>query len=228
MTIPSPVIDRRRAMKTGKINTRKLILYAAAALLIVAALTAVGVSYARYRRSINSVGTLTMGYGYSSDSIHLLDQGKDGGVLNGTPVEGEDGKYNAPGSWSYVSSGNSIYEISFLLSNTVEKGKAAAFDQYGYLEVFVTEGMSGDVTIQLAADTGTYLATAETVAEGSAFYEAYGAGRIFRFKDKNGAPIGWLLPGGKDAFVPMTLTVWGTSADPAAVTLIATGTPSEK
>ena len=198
------------------------------ALLIAAVLMAVGVAFARYRSTANSVGTVTMEYNYASDSVHILAAKEDGNGMTGEPIAETNGKYKLPEGWSYVSSGNSIYSLSFLLSNTDEEKEHAAFDQYGYIEVFVTEGFSGDATIQLESGSMIYTGTPYTVEEGSSLYTAYGPGRVFRFANRSGEIASWFLSGDSAAFVPMTVTIWGTSSDPAAFTIIATGTPFEK
>ena len=97
-----------------------------AAVLIAALLMAAGVAFARYRSTANSVGTVTMEYNFASDSVHILAAKEDENGMTGEPIADSSGKYKAPDGWSYVSSGNSVYSLSFLLSNSDEQLKREA------------------------------------------------------------------------------------------------------
>ncbi|MBR6917433.1 MAG: hypothetical protein IKN38_04545, partial [Clostridia bacterium] len=101
----------------------------------------------------------------------------------------------------------------------------AAFAQDGYLEIYVTDPVPEDIVIRLETENGTYTAAGEASAPGNPYYEAYGAGSLFSFRNKNAEKICYFLPEDVECMIPMTLTVWGAGSDPSALTLIANGTP---
>ena len=199
----------------------------AAALLVAAALLAVGVSYARYRVTERQAAEIALEYGFAPDSIFILADEKNAeGEYTGKPHDDGTGSYARPEGWTLVSEDNTVYRISFVLSNTKAPGTFAAADQSGYVEVFVTEAISSEeLIVQLDTPGGKYLGAGVPVSEGSSYYRAYGSGTLYRFLDPYGERITWDLPGGREYCVPMSVTVWGEFGDPGALTVIAGGTP---
>ena len=199
----------------------------AAALLIAAAVLTVGISYARYRITSRQAADIEMGVGFSGDSIFIIaDQRDTDGKFTGLPHNDGTGSYSSPRGWTLVSEDRTVYQISFLLSNVKTAGRPAASDQEGYVEVFVTEGIKTDgLIIQLDSPFGNYLATGTAVSEGTSYYKAYGKGTVYRFLNPSGEQISWHIPGGREYYVPMKVTVWGEFSDPGALTVIAEGVP---
>lgn len=199
-----------------KAKTRLVI---SGAILLVTALCLIGVTVARLKK--NSVtNSVTFEYSFSADAVHILKSG-----AGGAPVE-SGGVYEAPGAWNRVSDDKTEYSLSFLLSNAASSTSVAQYDETCMIEVFVTDGAPSAFTVKLAADGTERTGIPETVTEGSALYQAYGAGRVYRFLNAAGEPYTWDLPGGSAAFIPMTLTASGNGADHAALTVIASGIPS--
>ena len=195
-------------------KTAYILLSAAAVLIAVSAVIAVGAAFARYRTT--SSVALTMNNVYSKNGVWLWSSS------NGNTQP----KYNALQSWTSVS--ESTCNLDFLLTNEGNSGGPAGFNQNAALEVFVTEGVAdpSKLTVTLSTNNGTYTATATKVAEGSTVYNAYGAGWIYRFTS-DGQPLTWYLQGGRTVAIPMTLIVAGQSVEPASLSLIATGTPAD-
>lgn len=218
-------------MKNGspRRTALKRILIAAAITLLTAAI-AIGVSYARYRVRFSAASQLELQYGFTADSIYLLAEGQDeNGEYTGAPVA-EDGAeiYSAPGDWTMLSNEKDIYQMRMLLSNEKIIGSPSQYDQTGRIEVFVSAGATdqNELIIQLKTDSGTFLASGSEVEEGSSLYQAYGPGSVYRFVNSSGEPITWRLAGGVSTAIPIEITVWGTFDYPGAITVVATGVPS--
>ncbi len=189
-----------------------------AVILALSAACIVGVTVARIRQTVGTQD-ITLRYSFSSDSVHVLKAG-----AGNSPVE-SGGAYEAPRGWSAVSDDNTEYTLSFLLSNASSSTEVAQYGQTCKIEVFVTDGAPSTFTLTLAAGGVEISGTPETVAEGSPYYESFGAGRVFRFVNGSGEAYTWDLPGGNGAFIPMTLRAEGEGADPAALTVVAVGIP---
>ena len=200
-----------------KAKTRLII---SAVILALTAACLAGVTVARIRQTAGTQN-MTLKYSFSSDSVHILKAG-----AGGAPVE-SGGAYAAPDGWSSVSKDKKAYTLSFLLSNSASPSGEADFDQNCRIEVFVTDGAPAALTVKLAVRGVELNGTPETVSEGSVYFESYGAGRVYRFVNGSGETYTWDLPGGDEAFVPMTLSVTGEGVDPAALTVVAGGIPTD-
>ena len=216
-------------MRNGKRSVKTTMLYAAALVLTVATVIAIGTAYAHYRSICKSVGSLELKYDYSSNGIWMLASDTDvSGVPTYEPVLNE-GMYELPGGWTTVSEQNGIYTLSFLLSNEREANSPADFDQYGSLQVIVGRGALSSSTMTVSANVNgaVYNAVVSEIEEGTSLYEAYGEGWIYEFKNRNNERASWYLPGGVSAQIPVTLTVSGSSGYPVSVNLVATAKPAE-
>ena len=204
-------------------KTAYILLSAAAVLIAVSAVIAVGSAFARYRTT--SSVALTMNNVYSKNGVWLWSSYNENYVQTDEDEDAQP-KYNALQSWTSVS--ESTCNLDFLLTNEGNSGGPAGFNQNAVLEVFVTEGVAdpSKLTVTLSTDGGTYTATATQVTEGSTVYNAYGAGWIYRFTS-DGKPLTWYLQGGRTVAISMTLIVAGQSVEPASLSLIATGTPAD-
>ena len=180
-----------------------------AVIIVLTALCLIGVTAARIRQSAESE-KIKLKYSFASDSVHIQ----------------KNGSYSPPDGWSEVSGDKTEYELSFVLSNAATDNDVAKYSQTAYVEVFVTEGAGDGVSVTLAADGRTVEGSYREAEEGSAIYEKYGAGRVYGFVNPSGDMYTWAMPAGSAVFVPMTLTVSGEAANPAAVTVIACGIPS--
>lgn len=206
-------------------KTAYILLSAAAVLIAVSAVIAVGTAFARYRTT--SSVALTMNNVYSKNGVWLWASYNENYVQTDEGEEAQP-KYNALQNWTSINDETKTYTLGFLLTNEGNSGNPAGFNQNVILEVFVTEGVAdpSKLTVTLSTNNGTYTATATKVAEGSTVYNAYGAGWIYRFTS-DGQPLTWYLQGGRTVAIPMTLIVAGQSVEPASLSLIATGTPAD-
>ena len=210
-------------------NSKSVIWYLSAALLIVSSLLMTGAAYARYRSIYRSAGSLDLNYGFSNSGISLLAPSVDeNGDFTSVPVLNADASaYETPGDWDRVSADIDEYTLSFLLSNASSSTSVATYDQDGYIRIFVTNGTDSrdGVTVTLESDGKTYTAVSEETQKGSAVYRAYGPGKIYRFFDNTSEELCWHMPGEVSTSILMTLTVRGTTEYPAAVTLLASSRP---
>ena len=131
-------------------KTAYILLSAAAVLIAVSAVIAVGVAFARYRTT--SSVALTMNNVYSKNGVWLWSSSNGNTQL----------KYNALQSWTSVS--ESTCNLDFLLTNEGNSGGPAGFNQNAVIEVFVTEGVAdpSKLTVTLSTNNGTYTATASS------------------------------------------------------------------
>ena len=201
-----------------KVKTRLIL---SAAVVALAALCLVGVTVARIRQTA-ATENVTLKYSFSADDVHILKAG-----AGGLPVV-SGGVYTAPGGWNTVSADKTDYTVSFLVSNSAAPNGASGYDQTCEVEVFVTDGAyDASLTVTLTAGSIVITGSGEEVAADSPLYEAYGAGRVYRFVNGAGEAYTWKLPGGSESFIPMTLAASGDGVDPAALTVIATGIPTD-
>ena len=192
-----------------------------AALIAIAALCLVGVTLARQNLA-SKTESAALKYSFSANAVHILKAG-----AGDAPVE-NGGVYEAPGGWTSVSADKTEYSVSFLLSNSASQGGEADYDQTCVIEVFVTDGAyDASLTVTLASGGLEITGTGEQVAADSPLYEAYGAGRVYKFINGAGETYTWKLLGGSECFIPMTLEASGDAVDPAALTVIATGIPTD-
>lgn len=214
-------------MRKNRITAKTLMLCMAALVFTLSVSLVIGVTFARYRASFRSAGSVGLIYDYSSSGIFMLgDETDENGELTAAPVTDENGTYKSPGGWTQVSDEGDEYKLSFLISNCDAENSTATFDQNGALQVFVSDGASSDsITITLDAYNTVYTATGEDVIEGSPFYDSYGPGILYTFRDKNNDQITWSLPGGEPVMIPVTVTVSGSPEYPAAVTVILSAKP---
>ena len=195
-----------------------------ALLIAVTVVMLAGTAYARYR--ISTKAALNMSYNYSNNGVYLWASYNDN--YDKTAEKEEDrAKFLPLGDWTSVS--ESTYTLDFLLANEGNDKGPAEFDQNVSLQIFVTEGIASasNLTVTLSTGSGEYTASASKVAAGSTVYNAYGAGWIYKFENNYAQPVNWFLKGQCASAIPMILTVTGESVEPAALSLIATGTPAD-
>lgn len=213
----------------GVKHGKTFIWYLTALALVISAVMLAGTTFARYRSIYRSAGTLELQYNYSGTGIFLLAPSTD---ENDEPLsvpslnETEDA-YKKPGNWTLVSEDNGEYRLSFILSNENAPDTPASFDQNGYLQVFITEGIlsSSGVTVSLECDGTTYTASGSDSEEGTSVYKAYGPGRLYKFYNVSNEETNWFLKGNTSTGILMTLCVSGAAEYPAAVTLTALSRP---
>ncbi|MBQ7646833.1 MAG: hypothetical protein IJS94_06150 [Clostridia bacterium] len=218
-------------MLQGSVKHGKtFIWYLTALALIISACLLTGVTFARYRSIYRSAGTVEMQYNYSNTGIYMLSPSSD---ENGEPTpvpslnETEDA-YLKPGNWTLVSEDNGEYKLSFILSNESIPSAPADFDQTGYLQIFITEGIvsSSAITVTLECEGTAYTAVGSPVEEGTPAYNAYGPGWLYKFYNVSDEETGWFLKGGIATDILMTLNISGAPEYPAAVTLKALSRPA--
>ena len=195
---------------------------AMAVMVILTAVLAVSVSYARYSNS-KSIAVNFKYYG-DADQVYLLKDARD---ASNKLIADENGNYTSPSGWT--SSGIGNYSLSFLLANGNAVNRFCMYPQDVSLGLFISEGI-GDIsgiTATLTVEGNVYTAEFTPVNSSSALYGTYGAGWTGRFVDGNNNEPGWTLAGGTLTYKEMTLAVSGTNDYPASVTLIASGASSE-
>ena len=190
------------------------LMFVALAALMIASLVSFGAAYAR--RLDEDDKTLGFDCGFSSGTIRLLDPTPDG-----------EGNYKALSGWTSVSGEVSV--IDFLLADFSDKADPAPFDQYAYITVFTSSGAeAGDISVSLEAPGFEVIPEVSACIPGSALYEQYGAGNIWRFRLADGSLASWYFRGGVASSVEMKLTVTGVGDLPAAVAVIADGVPASR
>ncbi|MBQ7500403.1 MAG: hypothetical protein IJT91_05880 [Clostridia bacterium] len=195
---------------------------AMAVMILLTAVLAVSVSYARYSNS-KSVA-VNFRYTGQADQVYLLKDAKD---ENNKLIADANGNYSSPGGWT--SSGIGSYSLSFLLANGNAVNRFCMYSQDVSLGMFISEGVGdiSNISATLTVEGNVYTAVFTPVSSSSALYGSYGAGWTARFTDASGNEPGWTLSGGVLAYKEMTLSVSGTNDYPAAVTLIASGVSAD-
>lgn len=170
-----------------------------------------GAAWARYEQSHHA--EITFAYQAGEGQIYLEKLEKPAVVQ-----EGETQAETEP---------TGIYQQEFELSNGIQEQEAYPYDQDVRLTVFATEGLQDPQNCEVTLQEGglSYIGKASQIAEGTLFYEQYGAGWLYRFYNEAGEELSWHLPGGMLVHRKMALTVNGSSELPAAMRLIADAKP---
>ena len=129
-----------------------------------------------------------------------------------------DGRNSTPDNWIQNEDGSITY--SFLVTN-----QEHSQDLNYYLRLATTVALcTEDVTVSLITENAngkdvTYAGVGEALKEDSVLYQQMGAGNLYRFYDKNGQEIIWMLEGSKDASQVYTIKVQGI-CEPALIELV--------
>lgn len=192
---------------------------ALAGVLLLAGLTAVGVSFAHNVQEKSAEAAFQydrLGEG----QVYLLRRQED--------PEGQP-EYTAlsEDSWEATENGGSL---SFLLANGTGPGEDqwCPYDQDVALTVYLTEGAgeAEQIAVTLRSGGSQYTGVPQRTEEGSALYERYGPGWSVRFYDSAGENVVWPIRGGGFFYREMALDVEGAPACCTAISLIAAGRPA--
>ncbi|MBO5159526.1 MAG: hypothetical protein J6B94_08045 [Lachnospiraceae bacterium] len=167
-----------------------------------------GTAYARYEENISK--ELNFTYQAKSDQIYI------------TTVESSEAALAAV-------TGENTQVIEFVLSNGTKEEEHCTYDQIASLAMFATAGMGNteNYVITLHDGGNSYTAKCQEVLKGSAFYEMYGPGWVYRFCNDAEEEVTWQFSGTNYIQRQMFITVEGTSELPAALNLIASARPGE-
>lgn len=188
-----------------------------------------GAVQARYESEMQK--EVSLEYQAKTNQIYLrsAEKNEDGSIRTAS-----DGSFLPLGSWQPKTDemGNTeedTYVLDFLLSNGNGKGYCI-YDQSASLMLVATSGLADPANLKIVLTDGKfhYSARYVSVKEGTAAYETYGPGWIYRFYNEAGEEISWEFSGRKMAVKELTITVTGTSEFPAALSLVASAGPEEK
>lgn len=116
------------------------------------------------------------------------------------------------GGWSFTGESGTL---SFSVSNSTDEGGYAPADQSVSVRLLASLSIAelGGETVQLVIADGTgisvYTATPAAIAEGTALYKTFGAGRVYLFRDADGKELSWTLAGGTPSVLSAELRITG-------------------
>lgn len=167
-----------------------------------------GTAYARYEENVSK--ELKFTYQAQSEQIYI------------TTVESSEAALAA-------AAGENTQVIEFVLSNGTNEEKHCTYDQIASLAMFATSGIENPENFVITLHDGgiSYTAKCQETLKGSAFYEMYGPGWVYRFYNDAGEEVTWHFSGMHLIQRHMFITVEGTSELPAALNLIANARPGE-
>lgn len=177
-------------MNPRKSNISPALSLGLAALLVVGCLmAALGVSFARYRTEekdgirFHPAQTARVYLGYMENGSFICQQN------------------------SWVATGNGL-QLSFAISNGRTNSSYAHADQQAVVRLVASLGAwqeNSTESIHLFVGNQFYVAEAERITEGSALFDQFGDGWVFRFVDEDGNEYMWDLPGGSFSWIEMQL-----------------------
>lgn len=146
--------------------------------------------------------------------------GSGGGIF--LYAANDDDSYMPLGKWQKSDDG---YKLDFVISNSESPENYCGIDQNVSIIVFCGEGLENSDDLIITLDTGSdiYTAVPEKIAEGSAAYNSYGNGYLYRFYDVSSNELSFVLPGNMLSNRRMTLGVSGTVNYPTLIRMIASG-----
>ncbi len=219
--------------KKERRSAARIVLLAVLIALVAAAL-AVGVAYGRQRKMF--AGQMNLRYGYSTDSVYILEPETDasGDPTDEPAVSGEE--YLAAGDWSLAehipatgadTNGKDVYQKTFLIANSGSPSVTNPTDQKVGAVLFITEGAANDqAAVRLEAGGIPYTGVRVADEVDDSLKDKFGPGYLYRFTDSGGEPLAWDLKGGVFSAVTVTVTVWCRADRPAAFYLLASSYPS--
>lgn len=117
--------------------------------------------------------------------------------------------------------------VEFVLSNGTSAEDYCTYDQMASLAVFATIGVENPENLMMTLYDGGagYMASCSEISEGSAYYNMYGPGWIYRFYTEAGEEVSWHFPGIQRISRQMYITITGTSELPANLSFITSAKP---
>lgn len=209
-----------------------LILILAAAMILTAVIGTSAVTFARYRTTLDKDALrLNMKYAFASDAVFMAAAEKqDDNIVMADPDE--EGSFPKTTGLEFIGrdpeSGKSVYQTNFILTNARSADEVTPYSQDASVEIFVSSGIADPTgtVIRLVSGVNTFVAYPTAVEVGSALYEAYGPGWIYRFRNPAGESVTWPLEGGVLGSIPMEITVWTDTEFPASFIVTASGAPA--
>ena len=181
---------------------RKLYMLLSLLLVIGCLVTAIGITFARYRTQWNG---------------HMGFQAEKVGRLHLGTLDGSHSFTAAPAAWSQTENG---WQMPFAVANGLSDSDYTRLDQRVQVQLVASQGAwhaGSNETVTLTVGERVYTATASPIPQGSTLHGQFGDGWVFRFRDENGNPYSGELPGGSFACVSMLLTVSGTATEDASL-----------